>query len=283
MRATSRTRPPRSSRCRAARTSSSSGTSPRRSRLRRRPASRVDLARSGGSPRAGSLPDARSSFHRDAPRRARAGDAHGRRGPASMSTLEIRNLCKSFAGLKAVDDVSFSLATGEILGLIGPNGSGKTTLINVVTGLLPATSGTVLVDGVRDHAASRRTASPARASPARSRRSGSSASSRCRERRSRGGERGPVAARGGHACAQELLEEMELAECARPARERGALRPPAPARDRARARDEAQVPAARRAGRGPERGRERPRCSAAARHPRAQATSACSSSTTTCG
>jgi branched-chain amino acid transport system ATP-binding protein len=64
------------------------------------------------------------------------------------SVLEIRNLCKSFAGLKAVDDVSFDLSTGEILGLIGPNGSGKTTLINVVTGLLRATSGSVVVDGV---------------------------------------------------------------------------------------------------------------------------------------
>jgi branched-chain amino acid transport system ATP-binding protein len=63
------------------------------------------------------------------------------------STLEIRELSKSFAGLRAVDGVSFSLRTGEILGLIGPNGSGKTTLINVVTGLLPATSGHVLVDG----------------------------------------------------------------------------------------------------------------------------------------
>ncbi|MDP2234523.1 MAG: ATP-binding cassette domain-containing protein, partial [Actinomycetota bacterium] len=66
---------------------------------------------------------------------------------SSSSTLEIRNLCKSFAGLKAVDDVSFELHTGEILGLIGPNGSGKTTLINVVTGLLRATSGSVIVDG----------------------------------------------------------------------------------------------------------------------------------------
>jgi branched-chain amino acid transport system ATP-binding protein len=64
------------------------------------------------------------------------------------SVLEIRNLCKSFAGLKAVDGVSFSLSTGEILGLIGPNGSGKTTLINVVTGLLRSTSGEVIIDGV---------------------------------------------------------------------------------------------------------------------------------------
>ena len=64
------------------------------------------------------------------------------------SLLEIRNLSKSFAGLKALDDVSFSLKTGEILGLIGPNGSGKTTCINVMTGLLKATSGSVVVDGV---------------------------------------------------------------------------------------------------------------------------------------
>ncbi|MDY0339642.1 MAG: ABC transporter ATP-binding protein [Coriobacteriia bacterium] len=67
--------------------------------------------------------------------------------PGAPSVLEVSHLCKSFAGLKAVDDVSFTVKTGEILGLIGPNGSGKTTLINVVTGLLPATSGTVSVDG----------------------------------------------------------------------------------------------------------------------------------------
>lgn len=63
------------------------------------------------------------------------------------STLDIKDLSKSFAGLKAVDGVSFSLNTGDILGLIGPNGSGKTTLINVVTGLLPASGGSVTVDG----------------------------------------------------------------------------------------------------------------------------------------
>lgn len=68
---------------------------------------------------------------------------------APSSVLEVAHLCKSFAGLKAVDDVSFTVRTGEILGLIGPNGSGKTTLVNVVTGLLPATSGTVHVDGYR--------------------------------------------------------------------------------------------------------------------------------------
>ena len=68
---------------------------------------------------------------------------------SAKSTLEVSHLCKSFAGLKAVDDVSFSVETGQILGLIGPNGSGKTTLINVVTGLLPATSGEVRADGVQ--------------------------------------------------------------------------------------------------------------------------------------
>ncbi len=51
--------------------------------------------------------------------------------------LQVRNLCKYFAGLKAVDQVNFQLETGEILGLIGPNGSGKSTTINVITGLLP--------------------------------------------------------------------------------------------------------------------------------------------------
>lgn len=64
------------------------------------------------------------------------------------NTLTIQGLSKYFVGLRALDDVSFTLGRGEILGLIGPNGSGKTTLINVVTGLLRATSGRVFVDGV---------------------------------------------------------------------------------------------------------------------------------------
>jgi ABC-type branched-subunit amino acid transport system ATPase component len=64
------------------------------------------------------------------------------------SSLTIRGLSKYFAGLHALEGVSFALRRGEILGLIGPNGSGKTTLINVVTGLLPATHGQVFVDGI---------------------------------------------------------------------------------------------------------------------------------------
>lgn len=61
--------------------------------------------------------------------------------------LSVRNLSKNFGGVTAVDDVSFEVYKGEILGLIGPNGSGKSTLFNCILGQLPATNGTVLVDG----------------------------------------------------------------------------------------------------------------------------------------
>jgi len=59
--------------------------------------------------------------------------------------LVATELTKDFAGLRAVDRVSLTVSRGEILGLIGPNGSGKTTLINLMTGLLRITSGTVIV------------------------------------------------------------------------------------------------------------------------------------------
>ncbi len=59
--------------------------------------------------------------------------------------LRLEHVCKSFEGLRALDDVSLQLPRGEILGLIGPNGSGKTTLINVVSGLLPLTAGRIFV------------------------------------------------------------------------------------------------------------------------------------------
>jgi branched-chain amino acid transport system ATP-binding protein len=65
-----------------------------------------------------------------------------------VSTLLVgESVCKYFGGLKAVHEVSFTLAEGEILGLIGPNGAGKTTLFSVAAGSVPATHGRVLLDG----------------------------------------------------------------------------------------------------------------------------------------
>lgn len=64
----------------------------------------------------------------------------------SKSIFTVKVLSKSFAGLKAVDDVSLHLETGEILGLIGPNGSGKTTLINLMTRMIAKDSGHLSID-----------------------------------------------------------------------------------------------------------------------------------------
>ncbi|HWF75925.1 MAG TPA: ABC transporter ATP-binding protein [Caulobacteraceae bacterium] len=62
--------------------------------------------------------------------------------------LLAERLCKSFGALKAVDDVSFQVARGEIVGLVGPNGAGKTTTINMVLGVLAPTSGRVEIEGI---------------------------------------------------------------------------------------------------------------------------------------
>ncbi len=61
--------------------------------------------------------------------------------------LEVQSLSKEFRGIKAIDDVSFSVPKGSITSLIGPNGAGKTTLINVVTGVLPPTRGHLMFGG----------------------------------------------------------------------------------------------------------------------------------------
>jgi ABC-type branched-subunit amino acid transport system ATPase component len=61
--------------------------------------------------------------------------------------LELRGVSKSFQGLRALQDVSFAVAEGEVLSIIGPNGAGKTTLFNVVTGALRPTSGDILFEG----------------------------------------------------------------------------------------------------------------------------------------
>jgi branched-chain amino acid transport system ATP-binding protein len=65
----------------------------------------------------------------------------------SSAVLEVRDVAKSFGGIRAVDGVSFDVREGEILGLIGPNGSGKSTLFNCILGQLPPSAGEVRIDG----------------------------------------------------------------------------------------------------------------------------------------
>lgn len=62
--------------------------------------------------------------------------------------IEVKNLTVKFGGLTALDDVSFDIRRGEILGLIGPNGAGKTTCFNAMTGVYKPSSGRVLLEGV---------------------------------------------------------------------------------------------------------------------------------------
>ena len=63
--------------------------------------------------------------------------------------LEVRNLGKSFGGVRAVDDVSFEVQAGKLLALIGPNGAGKTTCFNMLNGQLPSDRGEVILAGRR--------------------------------------------------------------------------------------------------------------------------------------
>jgi ABC-2 type transport system ATP-binding protein len=62
--------------------------------------------------------------------------------------LEARHLTKVYSGVIAVNDVSFTVQPGEVLGYLGPNGSGKTTTVGMLTGLLEPTRGTVLFEGL---------------------------------------------------------------------------------------------------------------------------------------
>ncbi|MDD2440848.1 MAG: ATP-binding cassette domain-containing protein [Eubacteriales bacterium] len=61
--------------------------------------------------------------------------------------IEIRNLVKYYGDILAVNDITFTVNKGEILGFLGPNGAGKSTTMNILTGFLSATSGTVTVNG----------------------------------------------------------------------------------------------------------------------------------------
>jgi len=68
-------------------------------------------------------------------------------------SITVRNLTKVYGEQKAIDDISFDVKTGEILGFLGPNGAGKTTTMKIFTCYMPPTSGTVEVDGlsIYDH------------------------------------------------------------------------------------------------------------------------------------
>jgi len=82
--------------------------------------------------------------------RSSAQDISRRDQPARGSpVLDVRSARKTFGGLVAVNDVSFSVAAGEILGLIGPNGAGKSTMFNLVSGVLPLSGGEVHFMGAR--------------------------------------------------------------------------------------------------------------------------------------
>lgn len=61
--------------------------------------------------------------------------------------VEVKNLTKNYGNIKAVDNISFTVGEGEILGFLGPNGAGKSTTMNMITGYISSTSGTVKIDG----------------------------------------------------------------------------------------------------------------------------------------
>src|SRR5689334_23689001 len=62
--------------------------------------------------------------------------------------LELRQISKRFAGIAAVDDVSFTARPGEVTGYLGPNGSGKSTTMKMITGLIEPSAGAILFDGI---------------------------------------------------------------------------------------------------------------------------------------
>jgi branched-chain amino acid transport system permease protein len=81
------------------------------------------------------------------PRATGEGDRPEGGGGGDQVILSVQGVSKSFGGLKAVQNVSFDVVRGEILGIIGPNGAGKTTLFNLLNGFLRPNAGRVLLDG----------------------------------------------------------------------------------------------------------------------------------------
>ena len=62
--------------------------------------------------------------------------------------IEVKNLCKHYGDKKAVNNISFEVKDGEILGFLGPNGAGKSTTMNMITGYISSTSGEAIINGV---------------------------------------------------------------------------------------------------------------------------------------
>ncbi len=62
--------------------------------------------------------------------------------------IEVQNLTKQYGNIKAVDNISFTVDKGEVLGLLGPNGAGKSTTMNTITGFIPPTEGSIRIDGL---------------------------------------------------------------------------------------------------------------------------------------
>ena len=63
--------------------------------------------------------------------------------------IEVKNVTKKYGKATAVDDISFTIGEGEIVGLLGPNGAGKSTTMNMLTGFIEQTTGEIIVDRLR--------------------------------------------------------------------------------------------------------------------------------------
>ncbi len=95
----------------------------------------------------------RRNIAAERPRAVRAGDGAGSHADAAPPIVSIRNLTKTYAsGLQALKPIDLDIRKGEIFALLGPNGAGKTTLINIVCGIVTASTGEIIADGHRHRA-----------------------------------------------------------------------------------------------------------------------------------